>query len=232
MADVILAHSDLALPSKPKQVRGPRGPYVRHTLVLGVGVNDAAHSVKVGDRHIKTYSTWMSMLVRCYSAKYLARKPTYNGCIVCSEWLSFSAFERWMLQQDYVGMELDKDILVPGNRVYSPDYCVFVPRELNSLLNEHAAARGILPLGVTVTKHGKYTALCHRGKGVSRYLGNHATPQLAHAAWQAARLLVLMSVAGRTSDSRVKAALTLRADRLRDDLANNRETISLNSAIS
>lgn len=216
---------------KPKQLRGPRGPYVKTKLILGVGINDANHTVKIGSSHIKTYSTWMSMLVRCYSAKYQIDKPTYIGCSVCLEWLSFSVFEQWMLQQDHVGMELDKDLLLPGNKVYSPDFCVFVSRELNSLLNERAAARGILPIGVHETQHGKFAAYCHRGKGVSRYLGNHATPQLAHAAWQVARTLVLENVASSISDSRIKAALLLRAGRLRDDLANNRETISLNSSI-
>jgi len=42
----------------------------------------------------------------------------------------------------------DKDILVIGNKVYSPETCIFVTREVNALLNRNKAARGEFPQGV------------------------------------------------------------------------------------
>lgn len=201
-------------------------------LIYGVGINDATHSISLGSgKPIRTYATWVNMLVRCYSPSYLASKPTYRGCSVSPEWLHFSTFERWMLQQDHVGLVLDKDFLVPGNREYGPERCVFISKELNSLLNEHAATRGALPIGVDEPKPGRFMARCNRGIGVQRCLGTYDTPQLAHAAWQVARALVLDAAAKKVTDRRVTAALLARSDRLRADLAAGVETISLNSRV-
>lgn len=89
-------------------------PRCRPGLVYGVGITDTKHAVTVGGRPIKTYDTWVGVLERCYSAVWQARRPTYIGCTVEDSWLHFSVFERWMLEQDYVGKELDKDLLIPG----------------------------------------------------------------------------------------------------------------------
>ena len=109
-------------------------------LICGVGVNDLCYRVHVqeevtkngGKRIRKTvflckyYAVWKSMLERCYSKKFLESNPSYIGTSVCSEWLSASEFKKWMEQQDWSGKCLDKDIVVPGNKLYSPETCAFV----------------------------------------------------------------------------------------------------------
>ena len=56
--------------------------------------------------------------------------------------------------------ELDKDILVPGNKIYSPDTCIFVPKRINDLfVHIHGRKKNGLPTGVTYSKKtGKYQA--------------------------------------------------------------------------
>ena len=76
------------------------------------------------------------MLQRCYSESHLVRQPTYKGCSVCEEWLTFSNFKSWMEQQDWEGKQLDKDLLVYKNKIYSPETCVFVSSVINSFFVE------------------------------------------------------------------------------------------------
>lgn len=71
------------------------------------------------------------------------------------------------------GFQLDKDILKIGNKIYCQEYCRFVPNYLNSLLIDHGAARGDLPLGITANKpniktrkiNTTYRAECSTGYG-------------------------------------------------------------------
>jgi len=87
-------------------------------------------------RKVKSYSTWANMLQRCYSKTYHAKKPTYIECYVTEEWLNFQNFAEWF-EKNYnpeimERWSLDKDILVKGNKVYSPETCCFVPYEINN----------------------------------------------------------------------------------------------------
>ena len=90
------------------------------------------------------------MLTRCYSKKYLESYPSYIGTSVCSEWLSAKAFRKWMEQQDWHGKCLDKDIIVPGNKLYSPETCAFVLPATNSFVIACDARRGDYPIGVSL----------------------------------------------------------------------------------
>ena len=130
-------------------------------LVWNIGINDADYSVEKktswyenGKQKQKRvwvcpfYEKWRPMLQRCYSEKFQNKRPTYKGCSVCQEWLTFSNFKAWMEQQDWYGKELDKDILFPGNKIYSPDTCIFVDQGVNKFLIESNAARGKYMVGV------------------------------------------------------------------------------------
>ena len=122
-------------------------------LVWGVGVNDLGYRTQIqewvtkngGKRIRKTvflcpyYVAWKNMLTRCYSKKFLESRPSYTGTTVCSEWLSATAFRKWMEQQDWQGKCLDKDIIVPGSRLYSPETCAFVAVSTNSFVTANDA---------------------------------------------------------------------------------------------
>lgn len=103
-------------------------------IVFGVGINDVgrvSNNKNGANYRCPFYARWHSMITRCYSEKFQYKNPSYIGCSVCDEWLTFSNFKRWMEQQDWHGKDLDKDILVKGNRVYSPETCMFVDRKTN-----------------------------------------------------------------------------------------------------
>ena len=79
------------------------------------------------DETYMSYRTWKSM-IDLHSAKYQDKYPTYKGCAVSKEWLTFSVFKAWMVTKDWQDNHLDKDILFEGDKVYSPETCVFCLR--------------------------------------------------------------------------------------------------------
>lgn len=198
---------------------------IRCKLVQGVGVNDYAESIKLNGKLIRSYALWCDMLMRCYSADYHEKHPTYAGCSVSKEWHFFSNFEKWFAVNYVEGWHLDKDILLPGNRVYSAATCVFIPQTLNNLLADHRAARGECPMGVCFHKaRQKYVANVRTGAG-QRYLGIFSTPLEAHRVYQLAKADSID--AAETHDPRIRAALDLRVAQLKNDHANGRITTKL-----
>lgn len=192
-------------------------------LVYGVGINDADYSVHLfetsytidGKRKVKLkwkcpyYSRWKDMLMRCYSLKCLQRHPTYRDCYVCDEWLVFSNFKAWMEQQDWEGKHLDKDLLIEGNKVYSPNACVFIDQKLNKFLLECYSSRGEYPIGVSWNKRlGKFVATCNNPiTGKSEHLGVFIYPNEAHLAWKQTKHKFALDLANTQKDPRVVKAL-------------------------
>ena len=77
-------------------------------------------------------------------------------------------------------MCLDKDILLKGNKIYSPNTCVYVPQTINSLFTKCDNTRGKSAIGTTPRKNGKYMAYCHllnpeTGKSKGKTLGYYNT---------------------------------------------------------
>jgi hypothetical protein len=193
-------------------------------LVYGVGVNDADYVVcpKGADGRAvwcPYYRAWCSMLNRAYSPKSLARRPSYTGVTVCTEWHSFMAFRAWMETQDWEGKQLDKDIIVPGNKVYSPATCVFVLSQINSLLVDCAAARGKWPIGVYFDRPNKKFRALVAENGRVRHLGYFTTPEAAHLAWRKEKLRIVRTAARECDDPRVSAGLLRHSYRIEAGLA-------------
>ena len=195
-------------------------------LVHGVGVNDLGYRTRVyeevtkngGKRILKSvflckyYTAWGSMLERCYSKKFLERNQSYIGTSVCSEWLYATAFKKWMEQQDWHGKCLDKDIIVPRNKLYSPKTCAFVLQATNKFVVASDAIRGDYPIGVNLYKRtGKYRAQCgNLSTGKNEHLGYFSTPEEAHEAWRKRKHELAQLVAATESDMRVVEALRKR----------------------
>ncbi len=179
--------------------------------IYGVGINDAWFKTQptVGGKCVnyQPYRYWKNMLERCYSDKYHARKPTYQECEVCEEWQEFSYFDKWLSPQDYEGLELDKDILVPGNKLYSPDTCILVPRKVNSFITDSSAAIGEHPVGVRYDKlTGNFQAQCNNGTGKKIHLGCFESPKEAHKSYLTFKITYGRELA-ETQPANIKKAL-------------------------
>lgn len=153
-------------------------------LFVDIGNNDVPGSVKT-----KEYRLWVDMLIRSYDEKLHQRQPTYLDCETSSEFLVLSKFRDWCQNQigfNQPNFELDKDLLVKGNKEYHPDKCVFIPKEINSALRTRKKMRGNLPIGVTKNKVGSYIAQLNDSLG-KRYLGSFKTPEQAFQAYKQAK---------------------------------------------
>ena len=189
----------------------------KRKLVCGVGVNDATYPVSVYEGGKKVwrcpfYSRWCHMLHRVYSESYLRKKPSYIGCSVCDEWLTFSNFKAWMEAQDWEGKHLDKDILHPGNKIYSPNTCCFVDSILNTFITESDKMRGELPIGVSKCggRRGFMACCSNPDTGKNKTLGRFETPEEAHEEWRKEKLRIARILASRQTDPRVAKAIVAR----------------------
>ena len=120
--------------------------------------------------------------------------------------------KKWMEQKDWSGKCLDKDIVVPGSRLYSPDTCAFVLQATNSFVIASDAIRGDYPIGVNLLKRtGKYSAHCGNPfTGKRESLGLFSTPEEAHEGWRKRKHELAQLVAATESDLRVVEALKKR----------------------
>jgi hypothetical protein len=183
----------------------------RNKLIYGIGINDSDYNTQpyVDGKQVKCkyYLTWKNMLMRCYDHKIQAKEPTYIGCTITEEWLTFSNFKKWMETQDFEGKQLDKDILVQGNKVYSPETCIFVTNDVNNLFIKSDASRGKYKLGVDFKKHnGKYIARCSVN-GKSKYLGCYITEEEAYQVYKIFKTAYIRSIALEQTDERLKQAM-------------------------
>lgn len=159
--------------------------------VYGVGINDVFDSA-----HKPYQRFWARMHERCYDPKFTSKEPSYIGCSVCDEWHYLSNFKRWFddPKNGYQeGYQLDKDILVKGNKVYGPDTCCFVPQRINTLLLTCKAKRGNYPVGVSKVR-GSYS--CHISlNGYKWHGGYFSTPEEAFATYKTAKEAYIKEVA-------------------------------------
>lgn len=157
----------------------------RRKLLYGVAFYDVLESMVKNNEYIMSTRYWHSMLGRCYSSHVHKSQPTYIGCAVHKDWHLFSNFKRWFDEHYVEGWCLDKDILVKGNKVYSPETCCFVPNEINVIFS-HKKRKVNLPIGVTCNKNNKYVARATiSGKGTR--LGQFDTPEEAFNAYKIAK---------------------------------------------
>ena len=118
---------------KDGNIKCPYEKRYYHQGFLGEG----EYKPYINHKPTRAYVHWYQMLRRCFSVKYQDKKPTYIGCQVCDEWLNFQNFAQWYEENYYEvneeEMHLDKDILVKGNKIYSPNTCIFAPKKINDL---------------------------------------------------------------------------------------------------
>lgn len=151
---------------------GVCNPY--HKSVLGVGCYGEPNCTWKEGKQL--YSTWAGMIERVNCEKFLNKAPAYRSCTIVDEWYCFANFYEWAIKQKGCHTktwQLDKDLLVKGNKIYSPETCCFIPPVINGMLTKREAKRGNFPIGVhkmTVKNHRlkPFRAVCCNGLTRSR----------------------------------------------------------------
>lgn len=155
---------------KKGKVRNPFDKTIYSVGYIGTG----KYKIKENGKLTISYRYWQSMLRRCFSEEYHRKQPTYIHCEIDSKWLNFQNFAIWFEKNFYQieneRMELDKDILFKGNKLYSENKCVFVPQSINRLFTKNDIVRGEYPIGIT-EHFGKLEVACMNFNGKRKYLG-------------------------------------------------------------
>lgn len=166
-----------------------RNPNLKTTY--GVGFHGIGKHVQ---HKSKAHDYWSKMLQRAYCPEYKALHPSYTEAVVCDEWHNFQNFADWVVQQigfGEMGYNLDKDRLVKGNKLYSPEFCLLIPQELNKLVAAPSVKRGDSPVGTSTRDdlNGKYMARYSRkgSGGKDIYLGLFDTKEDAFYAYKTAK---------------------------------------------
>ena len=113
---------------KTGSIRNPYQRTVEETGYFGVGVHKSTE--------IRKYDSWHNMIIRCYNKKVKEKYPTYENCYSVDSWHCYQTYADFYESCPYRkdGWNLDKDLLVPGNKVYSPETCVYLPPSINNKL--------------------------------------------------------------------------------------------------
>jgi len=147
------------------EIKNPMIPDIYNKGFIGVG----AYSYR-DDK--KAYTTWKNMLRRCYCTKTLEKNHTYVDCSVVGEWLNFQLFAEWFyIKSNFKDkLQLDKDLKVKGNKIYSSDTCLFIPAKVNTFLN-CKQSNGKWGAGLSMLKCKKLQVQCKDIEGKLTYLG-------------------------------------------------------------
>ena len=153
---------------------GIKNPYDRNICDIGYMGVGKYHCKYSNGIHTMEYQNWIAMIRRCYDER---RKKTYSSyygtCEVCSEWHNFQVFGTWYEQNFYqVGnerMHIDKDILYPGNKIYSPDTCILVPQRVNEIFHKNGKKIVDTDLPETIRRRGDKFYVEFRSKGIGTY---------------------------------------------------------------
>lgn len=160
--------------------------------VYGVGYHgEGNYKVSINQIHTSQYNLWYDMLKRCYCNDYIEKHPSYSGVTVCEEWHNFQNFAKWVDENYYevegnYRMELDKDILIKGNKIYSPYTCIFIPKILNTLFIYNKTKSGKYPLGVRRCGNNFYAVVSKNKHGeiIREESAKFKTPEEAFIAYK------------------------------------------------
>ena len=184
---------------KSGSIKDPYSP-----SVFGVGVLGTKYPISDGGRNTKEYTLWNNMLKRCYNDDCKKKQPTYEDCEASENFKYYEYFYEWCHKQIGFGNEgwhLDKDLLVKGNKVYSENTCVFIPREINSLLIKREASRGEHLIGVCwCSKDKAFIAQVRKNKGKREWLGYFKTEIEAFKAYKTAKEAFVKEQANKWKD--------------------------------
>lgn len=165
-----------------------RNPFEKHENGCSFTGHGYCHTISPDMRSV-IYSIWRCLVQRTLTDSYNKNRVrnTYEDATICDEWHNFQVFCKFVNENKYFkkGFHLDKDLLVTGNKHYSPETCCFLPQVINGLIAINYETNNDLPVGVN-RKYDYYeAAISYRGK--RKRIGMYATPEEASAAYVQAK---------------------------------------------
>lgn len=199
---------------------------VTSRIIMGWGIYDCdrpySTTVNVGSES-KRYTCpyfrkWHAMLIRTFSKSLKDKYPSHIGTTICDDWKYFSNFKSWIDCQPnrrWENLHMDKDLLVIGNKQYSPSTVVFIDQSINNFIVNKRKEGGTYMLGVTDHYYGNklnpFMASCRNPFTKKRgSIGYFKTELEAHKAWQAKKHEYACQLADLQDDPRVADALRQR----------------------
>ena len=186
---------------------------MKRSTVFGIGINDSP----IGYKEDPYFYCWRDIIRRCSNSDKVYY--TYSDATICDEWKNFMTFRQWLIDNNYTkGMNVDKDYYAPGNKHYSPETCIVVPKKINLFLTKSDRIRGKYPIGVSYTKANKANPYIsfYRMHGKKCYLGCFPTPELASDAYYNKKKEIALIYKDEVDDPRVKNALQKVHDNIRE----------------
>lgn len=193
----------------------PNGDWVMSTYEL-VGRKEVR-------QYTRAYGVWRDMQQR------LKKGSLYQD--IENRFDSFQLFADWCqdeygyLNKDEHGRfwALDKDLLAPNSKMYSPETCAFIPTKMNVMFNKREKSNG-LPLGVYADgREGYYKSIINR-----KHLGIFKDAVSAHVAWQSEKLIIVQTYLETFHEDaqwKIRQILDNKINQLKHDIENKQETI-------
>lgn len=156
------------------------------------------------EHSVRTIRIWSGMFDRCYNKNELLKHPNYIGCEICEEWFCFNNFAKWYNDNQWGNellLEVDKDIRIKRNKIYSPNTCILAPHRINALFvhSVDSSYRNGL-IGTYLNQNGSYTAQCNTGSKSNRNLGSYKTEIEAFKAYKQAKEKYIKQIADEYND--------------------------------
>ena len=204
--------------SSIEDFKGAQGLWVKSYTVPTEGLQTIYHT--------RSSVVWRSLINRCkLSIKY----PSYADCEIKYE--GYQEFTEWcQSQHGYMNKnpngtfwQLDKDLKVEGNRIYSPEFCLFVPSRVNCLFNIKSSNNN-LPAGVSMYANSDYYGWgC--GDGKNKLWGTAPDPMSAHRGWQKAKIGVIENILTTEKyGDQIDEIILTRLNKLKYEYVNGLET--------
>lgn len=152
------------------RIKNPYFPRLFDKGYFGAGKYKARiGSSSVNSKSTNEYRSWINMLSRCYDPNYIGTKAgqmCYSGVQVEDSWLNFQVFAEWYckelvvveLKSPETKFVLDKDLLSPNVKIYSPETCCLIPEQLNIVLVDKLSLNKTRKLStIRKCKNGTYS---------------------------------------------------------------------------
>ena len=183
-------------------VRNPYNKFLYDRGYLGVG----KYTATINRKATKAYDAWTKMFLRSYKEQWHQIEPTYKECDVDERWWNFQVFAEWFYNNYHeipnMSIQVDKDWIIPGNKIYSPEACELVPAIINTCILTHdkkIQANKDIPIGIQVTASGKYKPrVCRYGKRIE--CGTYETVEEAMSVYLNKKVQYIKELADKYKD--------------------------------